>query len=137
MKKPGHSQKTYFSDDFDKTPQRLLFERLANKWYLAIIYDLNSGAGRFNQILKRNDGISQKMLSRTLKNLEEDGMVSRTVYGQKMPVEVVYSITDFGASLIKILDPLIIWSGENVSRVKKYRKEYVNKYGDNESFHLK
>jgi len=67
------------------------------------------------------------MLSRTLKNLEENGMVMHSVYGEKMPVEMVLSITDFGFSLIKILEPLITWSGENVSKVSKYRLIYVTK----------
>lgn len=67
------------------------------------------------------------MLSRTLKNLEENGMVMHSVYGEKMPVEMVFSITDFGSSLIKILEPLITWSGENVSKVSKYRLIYVTK----------
>jgi len=137
MKKPEYANKLYFSDNNDKAPQKMLFERLANKWYLAVIYDLSYGAGRFNQIMKRNEGISQKMLSRTLKNLEEDGMVMRSVYGEKMPVEVVYSITDFGFSLIKILEPLIAWSGENVSKLRKYRLNYVTKYGKDESGHFK
>jgi len=54
-------------------------------------------------------------------------MVMHSVYGEKMPVEMVLSITDFGFSLIKILEPLITWSGENVSKVSKYRLIYVTK----------
>jgi len=130
MKKPIQDKKIDYSISNDaNSPQKFLFERLANKWYLMIICDVESESGRFNQILKRNGEISQKMLSQTLKNLEEDGMVSRKVNGQKMPVEVVYSITDFGTELIKVIRPLIGWSNENFSRVTQCRKEYRKKYG--------
>lgn len=129
MKKSDESKNLYFSYSNIDSPQKLLFERLANKWYLVIICDLDSESGRFNQLLKRNEGISQKMLSRTLKNLEEDGMLERTVNGQKMPVEVVYRITDFGAELIKRLNPLTGWAEENYDKVMKYRNNFSKKYG--------
>jgi len=129
MKKPDVRKNLYFSYGNVESPQKLLFDRLANKWYLVIIFDLDSESGRFNQLLKRNEGISQKMLSRTLKNLEEDGMIERTVNGKKMPVEVVYRITDFGAELIKLLNPLTGWAEENYDKVKKYRNNFSKKYG--------
>jgi len=129
MKKPDVRKNLYFSYGNVESPQKSLFDRLANKWYLVIIFDLDSESGRFNQLLKRNEGISQKMLSRTLKNLEEDGMIERTVNGKKMPVEVVYRITDFGTELIKLLNPLTGWAEENYDKVKKYRNNFSKKYG--------
>lgn len=129
MKKSDESKKSYFSYSNVESPQKLLFERLANKWYLVIICDLDSESGRFNQLLKRNKGISQKMLSRTLRNLEEDGMLERTVNGKKMPVEVVYRITDFGAELINLLAPLTAWAEDNYDKVMKYRNNFSKKYG--------
>lgn len=129
MKKPYLDKKSFHSITNDAyAPQKLLFERLANKWYVIIICHVEFESSRFNQILKRNGEISQKMLSQTLKNLEEDGMVRRTVNGNKMPVEVVYSITDFGVELIKVINPIIHWSNENLHRVTKCRKEYSKKY---------
>lgn len=129
MKKSDGSKKSYFSYSNVESPQKLLFERLANKWYLVIICDLDSESGRFNQLLKRNKGISQKMLSRTLRNFEEDGMLERTVNGKKMPVEVVYRITDFGAELINLLAPLTAWAEDNYDKVMKYRNNFSKKYG--------
>ena len=129
MKKSDESKKSYFSYSNVESPQKLLFERLANKWYLVIICDLDAESGRFNQLLKRNKGISQKMLSRTLRNLEEDGMLERTVNGKKMPVEVVYRITDFGAELINLLAPLTAWAEGNYDKVMKYRNNFSKKYG--------
>jgi len=69
------------------------------------------------------------MLSRTLKNLEDDGMPARTVNGKKMPVEVVYKITDFGAELIKFLNSLTSWAKENYDKILKYSNNFSKVYG--------
>jgi Predicted transcriptional regulators len=110
------------------SPQKILFERLANKWFLLLLSDLSIEPRRFNKLLKSHNGLSQKMLSQTLKNLEEDGLLSREVNGNRMPVEVTYSITPFGISLLDIVKPLFGWSNNNIIQVLKNRKKYAKKY---------
>lgn len=129
MKKPQQEENSSYSiTNDDLSPQKLLFERLSNKWFLVLLNDLISGQVRFNSLLKRHAGLSQKMLSKTLKNLEEDGLVTRTVNGNKIPVEVYYSITTFGLSLMHITSPLFSWSEENVDTLIKNRKRFNRKY---------
>lgn len=115
----------------DGSPQKLLFERLANKWFLMILGDLYIEELRFNAILKKHSELSQKMLSKTLKNLEEDGLITRNVNARKIPIQVTYKITSFGNSLFKIVIPLFNWSNENVGKVVKARNRYAkNKLAD-------
>lgn len=129
MKKPSEMEIPYFSIcNDDLSPQKLLFERLANKWFLMLLADMAREPMRFNAFLKKHTGLSQKVLSQTLKNLEEDGLISRKVNGNKVPVEVTYSISQFGCDLLKITIPLFEWSNENIEQVLCYRKKYAKKY---------
>lgn len=129
MKKPEDTNSPNYSiSNGDKSPQKILFERLANKWFLMLLSTLAQEPKRFNQLLKMHDGLSQKMLSQTLKNLEEDGLLNRKVNGNKIPVEVTYYITAFGLSLLDIVKPLFDWSNRNVNEVLKNRKQYAKKY---------
>ena len=118
----------YSISNDDLSPQKILFERLANKWFLMLLSDISTEPRRFNKLLKAHKGLSQKMLSQTLKNLEEDGLLSREVNGNRMPVEVTYRITPFGISLLDIVKPLFCWSNNNVTQVLKNRKKYAKKY---------
>lgn len=129
MKKPSELEIPFFSiSNSDSSPQKLLFERLANKWFLMLLADMVSEPMRFNAFLKKHTGLSQKVLSQTLKNLEEDGLITRVVNGNKIPVEVTYSISDFGYSLLKMTIPLFEWSNENIEQVLSSRKRYAKKY---------
>ena len=129
MKKPNQSLTYSFSiTNDDKSPQKILFERLANKWFLMILADLFHNDSRFNSLLKSHHGLSQKMLSQTLKNLEEDGLIDRQVNSNKIPVEVFYSITTFGRSLIEITIPLFEWSNQNIIKLHSARKKFAKKY---------
>ncbi len=133
MRKPEESEKPSYSISNDEnSPQKLLFERLSNKWFLMLLSELYTEPKRFNQLLREHARLSQKMLSQTLKNLEEDGLVDRVVNGNRMPVQVTYKITQFGISLIDIVSPLFKWSNENVHNVQGNRKKYVRKYSTNE-----
>lgn len=129
MKKPttGLTNSFFITND-DASPQKFLFERLANKWFLMILADLFQDTRRFNSLLKGHPGLSQKVLSQTLKNLEEDGLVVRTVNGNRIPVEVFYSITNFGRDLMEITTPLFEWSNQNINKLHSSRKKYAKKY---------
>lgn len=129
MKKPeGVVTNSFLITNDENSPQKFLFERLANKWFLMILADLFHTNFRFNSFLKVHDGLSQKMLSQTLKNLEEDGLIVRKVNSNKIPVEVTYSITTFGRSLIEITTPLFEWSNKNINKLHSARRKYAKKY---------
>ena len=78
---PGHSYETWTRGDVFAAdcPTRLLLDRIADKWSTLILIVLGEGPMRFNALKQRIDGVSQKMLSQTLKSLERDGLVSRSV----------------------------------------------------------
>ena len=81
---------------------------------------------RFNELRCHINGISQRMLTVTLRSLEEDGIVLRTLYPE-IPPRVEYQLTELGESLLKPLLQLAIWAEENVNEVLKARKKYGKK----------
>ncbi|MFM2317421.1 MAG: hypothetical protein RLZZ215_42 [Pseudomonadota bacterium] len=93
-------------------PTRMIFDRLSDKWTLLILDRLREQPVRFNQLLREIQGISQKMLSQTLKNLERDGLISRQAF-PTVPVTVEYSITPLGQTLSNTVNILIHWAEDN------------------------
>ena len=82
---------------------------IGGKWKPLIIYELNDETLRFSQLLDRlQPRISQRMLTKQLRQLEEDGLISRKVYTQ-VPPKVEYSLTEMGKSLMPILYQLCVW----------------------------
>ena len=82
---------------------------IGGKWTGSIIFHLKDGPVRFNDLNRMLGGASKKMIDQRLKELEERGMVIRTVINDR-PVAVTYELTEFGASALKVLDDLRIWS---------------------------
>lgn len=97
--------------------------RVGDKWTVLIIAALCDGALRFNHIKRAVGGISQQMLTRTLKNLERDGMVSRTVYST-VPPQVEYALTTLGRSLSEPVMQLGQWARSNLSDIARHRAAY-------------
>ena len=90
-------------------PIRHIVDRFGDKWSLLVLYNLHtSGCLRFSEIHRRTADISQKMLASTLRRLEQDGLLSRTVYPE-VPPRVEYSLTDTGHSLKTVIDALWNW----------------------------
>lgn len=110
-------------------PIRNILARISDKWSLLILYTLNTRLTmRFSSLRREIPDISQKMLTNTLRTLEEDGLVSRTVYAE-VPPRVEYRITDRSRSLIPHIDSLIGWAKENMSPILKDRatnRSYIN-----------
>lgn len=103
-------------------PVRNILCRLGDKWSMLILATLNAnGTMRFNDIHKTIDDISQRMLTVTLRSLETDGLILRTVYAE-VPPRVEYSLTDTGKSLIPHLNGLINWAVENTPSIMESRK---------------
>lgn len=104
-------------------PTRAVLDRIADKWAVLILDLLVDGPVRFNTLLKRIGGLSQKVLSQTLKGLERDGFVSRKAYAT-VPVTVEYELTDLGNSLAQMLKPLRLWAEANIADIRKARDIY-------------
>ena len=89
-------------------PVATTVQLIGNKWKLLIIRNLLVRPWRFNELQKDLKGISQKVLTDSLRSLEQDGLVTRTVYAE-VPPRVEYALSDLGLSLKPILDAMQIW----------------------------
>lgn len=87
---------------------------IGGKWKTVILYHLRDGKKRYNELRKTLPVVTERTLSLQLKQLEEDGVVTRMVYTSKPPLKVEYELTDFGKSLIPLLDAIAQW-GEMVA----------------------
>ena len=100
-------------------PIRNVLSRFGDKWSMLVLYSLNTsetGVLRFNELRRHMADCSQKMLSQTLKNLEQSHLVRREIYPE-VPPRVEYSLTEVGKSLMPLLTALIAWGKEHFSDV--------------------
>ncbi|MGJ6966816.1 winged helix-turn-helix transcriptional regulator [Streptosporangium sp. G11] len=102
---------------------RAILDRICNKWTLLIVATLDQGSLRFTDLHQQVPGISQRMLTLTLRNLERDGLVSRTVYAE-VPPRVEYELTPAGKSLISPALALAGWAIEHISHIEASREAY-------------
>ena len=93
-----------------------LLQRIGDKWSLLVVQTLGAGSRRFNELRREIPSISQRMLTLTLRNLERDGLVSRTVT-PTIPPRVDYELTDLGRSLQGPICGLATWALENVETI--------------------
>jgi len=106
-------------------PVRTVLDRIGDKWAVLVIMTLGEeGTMRFNQLHENIGDISQKMLTVTLKKLQEDGLVSRRMY-QEIPPRVEYTLTDTGVTLVPLLSALAEWANANMKVIKKSRSAYA------------
>jgi DNA-binding HxlR family transcriptional regulator len=101
-------------------PSRLVLERIADKWTALIIQILSKGTMRYSALQQTIGGISQKMLTQTLRSLERDGLVQRKVY-PVVPPRVEYSLTRLGRTLIEPLRALCRWSEKHLPELQANR----------------
>ncbi|WP_083092537.1 MULTISPECIES: winged helix-turn-helix transcriptional regulator [Rothia] len=112
------------ADVYDRNcPCRYILSRIADKWTALVIGCLQSGPKRFSELRRSVDGVTQKMLTQTLRSLERDGIVRRTVF-PTVPVTVQYEITDLGKTLIEPLEVLRSWSESHKSEVIAAQQAY-------------
>ena len=104
-------------------PTRLVLDRIADKWAVLVLGLLGSGPLRFNELRRRIEGLSQKMLSQCLKSLERDGLVHRHAIAT-VPVTVEYSITDLGRTLTDAVDALRVWAETHIEAVLTAQARY-------------
>lgn len=105
-------------------PTRAILERIADKWTTLVIGILaQSPSRRFNELKRTIGGISQKMLTQTLRDLERDGLVKRTMYPE-IPPRVEYELTPLGKTLCGPLSALTQWSHDHIEEVKRAQAEF-------------
>ena len=100
-----------------------MLARIGDKWSLLIVTTLGDGPMRFNELRRNVTDISQKMLSSTLKVLERDGLVTRTVL-PTVPPHVEYALSDLGRELLVPVSALAAWTAQNTQRILTARAEY-------------
>ena len=102
---------------------RDLLDRLGDKWSLLVVELLGHRVLRFSELKRQIDGISQRMLTLTLRHLERDGLISRTVH-PIVPPRVDYELTPLGRSLLIAVQPLVSWTREHRSTVAGARADF-------------
>ena len=100
-----------------------LLQRIGDKWSVLVVETLGSGSMRFNELRRAIPSVSQRMLTLTLRNLERDGLVSRTVT-PSIPPRVDYELTELGRSLQKPICGLVRWSMDNVGAIHEAQLRY-------------
>jgi DNA-binding HxlR family transcriptional regulator len=99
---------------------RQALDRIADKWTCLIVYALVDGAARHGELRRRIEGISQKMLTQTLRSMERDGLVQRTVI-DVIPPHVEYALTPLGRTLIEPLTAICRWAMDHLPEVQQAR----------------
>lgn len=102
---------------------REVLNRVGDKWSVQIVTNLKDGPKRFSQLRRDVEGISQRMLTLTVRNLERDGLISRTVE-PTVPPRVDYELTRLGKTLLEPLVQLAMWAAENRLQIDDARKRF-------------
>lgn len=102
---------------------RDVLDRVGDKWSASVIYMLGGGTRRFTELLRGIDGISQRMLTVTLRGLERDGLVSRTVHAV-VPPRVDYDLTPMGRTLLSTISELVEWADQHTRDIDAARQAY-------------
>lgn len=102
---------------------RAILDRIGDKWTLLVVATLDGERMRFTQLQQRVPGISQRMLTRTLRHLERDGLVARTVFAE-VPPRVEYELTATGRTLIAPAVTLAEWAIEHNPEIERSHEEY-------------
>jgi DNA-binding HxlR family transcriptional regulator len=100
-----------------------LLSRIGDKWTVLVVTTLGEGPRRFNELRREIPSVSQRMLTLTLRNLERDGLVSRTVT-PTIPPRVDYELTDLGRSLLQPISELAQWALDNVGAIHEAQARY-------------
>src|SRR5438445_8370861 len=118
---PRHTRDT--TPDEPECEVRTILDRIADKWSLLVICVLADGTKRFSVLRREIDGISQRMLTLTLRQLEREGLVSRTVF-PVVPPRVDYELTELGSTLLDTIQSLVAWAGKPGNEIRQARAAY-------------
>ncbi len=126
--------KTECSSDFVKLNGKsypctlsLTMDLVGGKWKAVILYHLKDGAKRYSELRKEMPSVTEMTLSLQLKQLEKDGLVSRKVQGKKPPIKVEYSLTDYGSTLVPVLEAITQWGNQTILEKGEFLKEINSK----------
>lgn len=108
-------------------PLRDVLDRVGDKWSVLVVLHLGEGTHRFGELRRRVDGISQRMLTETLRHLERDGLVLRTVYPE-VPVRVEYRLSELGCTLIEPISALASWAERYRGAIGAAREHYDGRH---------
>lgn len=111
------------SDEYDRCPVTDVIRRVGDKWTLLVLVLLGRRAHRYNELHREIDGISQRMLTLTLRRLERDGLVRRTVH-PVVPPRVDYDLTPLGETLLDAVAPLVTWTRSHRDEIAAARVGY-------------
>jgi len=98
----------------------LTMDLIGGKWKAVILYHLKDKEKRYSELRREMPSVTEMTLSIQLKQLEKDGFVKRKVYGEKPPVKVVYSLTQFGESFVPVLEAITEWGNKVVIEKGKF-----------------
>lgn len=104
-------------------PIRDVLDRVGDQWTLLVLEALDGQVLRFNELSRAIADISKQMLSRTLRRMEEDGFVTRTIYAE-VPPRVEYALTDLGRSLLAPMKALVAWADANHGAIRASRQAF-------------
>lgn len=102
---------------------------ISDQWFIVIVHALIKGKLRFSQLQRAIPGISKKVLTQTLRNMERDGFVIRTVY-PVVPPHTEYELSDLGKSIVPPLQGLCRWANEHFQLVEEHRQKFVSGHSD-------
>jgi DNA-binding HxlR family transcriptional regulator len=102
---------------------REILDRVGDKWSLYVVTLLGNGTMRFSELQRAIEGITPRMLTVTLRTLERDGLVTRTVY-PVVPPRVDYDLTPIGSTLLEAVTPLVEWAGAHLADIDTARADY-------------
>jgi DNA-binding HxlR family transcriptional regulator len=113
----------------EDTLTREIVMRLAEKWTLWTMAELAEAEApmRFSRLMEQVEGVSQKSLTKVLRQMERDGLVTRAVFAE-VPPRVEYAITDLGVEMLELVHPLWRWAAANVARFQAAQAEYDRKH---------
>jgi DNA-binding HxlR family transcriptional regulator len=135
LKSPGNIRGTRLVEDGGSCAfTREVLTRIGDKWSVLVIVLLGDGTRRFSEIKRLIEGISQRMLTMTLRGLERDGLVLRAVF-PTVPPRVEYSLTPLGGSLLRTVSELAKWASENRQEIERARQAF-NRREAAETSHL-
>ncbi|NMB86748.1 MAG: helix-turn-helix transcriptional regulator [Chloroflexi bacterium] len=104
-------------------PTRLALDRIADKWTVLIVGRLSGGTRRFGELRREVSGISPKVLTQKLRELERDGILTRKVYAS-VPPRVEYTLTPLGKTLIGLLDAVRVWAESHIETMLEAQSTY-------------
>jgi DNA-binding HxlR family transcriptional regulator len=104
-------------------PSRTVLDRIGDRWTVLVVGTLSHAPARFSELSRAIEGVSQKMLTQTLRGLERDGLVTRTVHPE-VPPRVVYDLTEAGRTLIEPLAALDAWARTHLADIEESRRRF-------------